>query len=132
MQIADIYRTDVKTCSPDTTLAEVAEIIWSADTGIVAVIDGGQFIGVISERDLAHAMASENDPLNARVGDYATTQVITATLGDDLIDTAKRMVGHNIRHIPVVDNEDELIGIVSMRDVFAVETLLGGSGISDR
>lgn len=129
MQIDDIYRTDVPTCTPDTTLDKVATAMRDADTGIAAVLDGGRFVGVISERDLVRAMAGEDDPLGARVGDHATTNVITAHLGDELLAVAQRMVEHNIRHLPVVDSETELVGVVSMRDVFAVETFLGG--ISD-
>ncbi len=126
MHIKDIYRTEVTTCGPDTTLNEIAQAMQDSDTGIAAVLDGGQFIGVISERDLVRAMAKEDDPLSAKVGDYAKTKLQTAILDDELLDAAKRMVERNIRHLPVVDDEDNLIGFASMRDIFAVETFLGG------
>lgn len=128
MQIEDVYRTEVTTCTPDTTLGEIAESMRDADTGLAAVLDGGRFVGVISERDLVRAMADEDDPLLARVGDHATTHVLTATLGEDLLEVARRMVEHNIRHMPVVDSDAELIGVVSMRDAFAVETFLSEPG----
>lgn len=124
MEIEDIYRPEVPTCGPETRLGEVARIMHEADSGMVAVVDGGKLVGVISERDLVRAVALREDARDVRVSEYATMEVVTATLGDDIPDIARTMVGHGIRHLPVVTTNGDLVGVVSMRDVFAVETLL--------
>jgi CBS domain-containing protein len=57
----------------------------------------------------------------SRVIDVMTTEVLTLGLDDSLSDVRKLMSEHRIRHIPIVDTDNKLLGLVSQRDVLAVE-----------
>lgn len=125
MKIADVYRHHVATDSPTASLRDIAHHMVEHDTGIVVLVDDDhRVLGVVSERDLARALARETD---ARVGvarQYATTPVLTASLDDDTSDVARRMLDAGVRRLPVVTAEGLLVGIVSMRDLLAIETFM--------
>lgn len=131
MNIDAVYRTHIVTCDPATVLRDVAERMERADAGMVAVVADGQLSGVITERDLIRALARESSPQTVPADAYATSEVLTASLDDDVADVGRRMVEEGVRRLPVLDQEGRLCGMVSMRDLFAVEMLLppeGGEG----
>lgn len=124
METKDVYRPDIATCPAGSTLREVAERMEEGDSGIVALVDDERLVGVISERDFVRALAREPDPAEASVADYATTEVVTAAPDEELPVVARRMIDRGVRRLPVIDTNGDLLGLVSMRDVFAVETLM--------
>jgi CBS domain-containing protein len=123
VRIEDVYRPAVDTCPPTDRLRDAARRMERCGTGVLVVMDGGTLTGVISERDVVRAVANESEPGAAAVTAYATTRVATASLGEDTAIVARRMLDLGIRRLPVVGPVGELVGIVSMRDLFAVETL---------
>lgn len=126
MEIKDVYRPAIATCAPDDSLHEVATMMVDADSGFVAVTVEGRLTGVVSERDLVGAMARDLDPHTATAADVATTEVLTADLDEAVSAAARRMIDHGVRRLPVVHAEGAVVGMVSMRDVFALETLMAG------
>jgi CBS domain-containing protein len=124
VKIEDVYRPTVVTCEPSADLREVAARMVIEDTGSVAIVTDFQLGGVISERDLVRALAQETDPGAAPVMDYATTHLVTAALGEDTYAVARRMLRAGVRRLPVVGAAGELVGMVSMRDLFALEALI--------
>ena len=89
--------------------------------GSLAVLEGDQVTGIITERDLAAALAASADPTSVNAAAYASTEVKTAGLEEDSRDVARRMLEAGIRHLPV-DREGRMVGMVSMRDLLALET----------
>ena len=104
---------------PDTTLRAIAELLCEEEIGVVMVNEHGRTVGVVSERDLVRAMAEGCDPDVDRAEDVMTFEIQVAESSTPVLDLASRMLDGEVRHLPVV--EDGLaVGIVSMRDVFAV------------
>jgi CBS domain-containing protein len=87
-----------------------------AGIGSVAVCDGPRLVGILTERDVLRLAGggARMDELEAR--QVMTTHLITVAPADDVLDVARLMSEHRIRHIPVVHGEN-LLGIVAMRDV---------------
>ena len=130
MKIADVHRQHVGTVRPTASLRTVARLMEETDTGIVVVVDADDRIaGVVSERDLVRALAHDIDPRVALARSYATKRVLTAALEDETADVARTMFAEGVRRLPVV-SDDELVGIVSMRDLFALETFMPGTDMS--
>jgi signal-transduction protein with cAMP-binding, CBS, and nucleotidyltransferase domain len=123
MKIDNVYRPYVSTCSPNDVLRDVAQHMQREDTGLLVLESDSGLYGVISERDLVRALANETDPGDASVMDYATTRLVTAELGEETSDIAHRMFDARIRRVPVTGPDGALIGIVSMRDLLALESL---------
>ncbi|CAM01716.1 putative signal-transduction protein with CBS domains [Saccharopolyspora erythraea NRRL 2338] len=111
------------TCEATDTLDVVARKMTDEHVGAFAVLDGNRILGIISERDLVRAVAEGADPAVTKAGVLASRQVETARLDEDIADVARRMLDAGIRHLPVL-RERLVVGVVSMRDLLAVETRL--------
>jgi CBS domain-containing protein len=128
VQTKDVYRPTVATCAPDDSLHDVARTMEASDTGFLAVMADGRLHGVISERDLVRAVAGATDPRTATAAEYATTEVVGASLDEDVSVIARRMIDRGVRRLPVLAAQGELVGVVSMRDLFTLETLTAPPG----
>ena len=117
--VARIMVWPVATVPGEASLREVAESLAADGIGAVGVVEHGHLAGVVSERDVVGHIAQGANPEHVTAAEMMTTDLVTARQDDRIIDTARRMLEAQIRHLPVVD-EDKIAGFVSMRDIFAV------------
>jgi signal-transduction protein with cAMP-binding, CBS, and nucleotidyltransferase domain len=93
----------------------------SADVGAIPVVSDRtlmQLVGIVTDRDLAiKVIAEQRDMYKSRVDEVMTTDLYICKPGDDYDDVLKMMSRHQIRRIPVVDDNKRLVGIVSQADV---------------
>jgi len=115
-QLRNIMTEDVLTVAPEDTLGEVAARMVERNVGSVVVFDFGRLIGVLTERDIMHAVAARTHSSDARVREWMTADPVTAAADTSIEDAAKTMFDHGFRHLPIVEGE-RAVGIVSMRDV---------------
>jgi CBS domain-containing protein len=116
-QIADIMRTDFIEVAPEDTLGEVAERMTEKNVGAVVVKDHGTLIGILTERDLLKAMAARVHSSEARVRQWMTADPVTASSDTDVEDASRVMLEHGFRHLPVLDEDGQVAGVVSLRRV---------------
>ncbi len=114
--IGAVMRTKVASIDPSVTLREAARSLEAAGVGTLAIMDGAEISGIVSERDLVRALADGADPDRVEVRDVMTVDPRYLTLGDSAATALEIMLQAKVRHLPVVD-EGELIGILSIRDV---------------
>lgn len=112
-------RTEVIEVAPEDTLGEVAERMSAVNVGAVVVKDYGRLIGILTERDMLKAMAARVHTSEARVRQWMTEDPLTAATEMDVEEAAQVMLGHNFRHLPVVDDAGAVVGLVSLRRVVA-------------
>jgi CBS domain-containing protein len=117
--LADVMRTEVIDVAPEDTLGEVAERMSAVNVGAVVVKDYGRLIGILTERDMLKAMAARVHTSDARVREWMTEDPLTATAEMAVEDAAQVMLEHNFRHLPIVDDNGAVIGLVSLRRVVA-------------
>ncbi len=115
------------TDATDVPLARVAELMWRQQTGSVVILDGRRIAGIVTERDVLRTVAAGRDASQVMVGEVMTTDVITTGPDTSVQDAARTMAEHWIRHLPVVEN-DELVGIISQRDITGVFAALVHTG----
>ena len=85
MRIKEIMTAEPTTCSPDTTLAAAASLMWEGDCGILPVVDDGALVGVVTDRDMCIALATRNQLASeVRIGTVATKTVLTCEPEDDV------------------------------------------------
>ncbi len=110
---------DVATIGVGSSLADAAARL--RDLGIGALVvtgDGDSIAGIVSERDVVRAVASHGaTALGRTIGSVMTTQVVTCVAGDTVEHVMALMTDRRIRHVPVVDDQGVLGGIVSIGDV---------------
>jgi CBS domain-containing protein len=119
VQVRDVMTQATVTESGHDSLRSAAEHMWRQQTGSVLITEGGQLLGIITERDLLRVMALGADPDKTSIDDAMTTQVFTVPPDMQLQDAAREMAARWIRHLPVVEN-GRILGVVSMRDVTGV------------
>jgi CBS domain-containing protein len=103
----------------EATLTEVAEALAADEIGALCVTENGVLAGIVSERDVVAHVAAGADPENLTAAEVMSTDLVTMTPDDTVLDAAKRMRESQIRHLPVL-LDDDIAGIVSIRDLFDV------------
>lgn len=122
MHVRDLMTSTVRTCGSDTTLEQVALMMWDANCGAIPVVDDmGTPVGIITDRDIAMSSALNHRPLwelTARqvLGDRP---VYTCTAEDDVRTAMKTMWAQHVRRMPVVDGGGRLRGILSIDDIIS-------------
>ncbi|MBA4142131.1 MAG: CBS domain-containing protein [Nitrosospira sp.] len=119
--ISDVMSADVQTIGPEDSIEEAAQEMRDGDFGLVPVTEDGQLLGVITDRDIAvRAVAEGRDP-STPVREVMSEGVVCASEDDSVEDAARIMSDHQIRRLPIVDADEQLVGIVSLGD-FAVDS----------
>lgn len=109
------------TATPDMTILDAVLLARDNHIGALPVLKDGKLVGIISERDFAYRVLVDNvDPATVTVGDYMTPDPQCVTKFTDLIDCMNLMQEIGVRHLPVLDDDGKLAGIVSLRDVLFV------------
>jgi CBS domain-containing protein len=122
MKLKDIYRPDTVTIDVDDDLAAAARRMELAQVGALAVVDeAGKLIGIFTERGLVRATARAANPADVLVSAHTSFRPETADIEEDSRDVARRMLDLGVRHLAVTVGDDQLVGMVSMRDLLAVE-----------
>jgi CBS domain-containing protein len=131
MKVKDVMTTDLKTCTPDTTVAEAAQLMWDGDCGILPVVDEGVLVGVVTDRDMYIALATQNARASQlRVGAVAATTLATCAPEDDVRAALATMKEKRVRRLPVVGFGGTVTGILSMNDILRA-TAAGKKGVAN-
>jgi len=119
-RIRDILRRkgeDVYSVGPLATVIDAVNTMNDHHVGSVLVCEGGDPVGVFSERDvLVRVVAAQRDPRETLVRDVMTTRLYTAAPDDTLLEVMRLMTDRRCRHVPVMEGE-RLIGLVSIGDL---------------
>ncbi len=117
MQVQEIMKENAAICSTGTNIKDCANLMVKNDCGEIPVVESEQkkrIIGVITDRDIAcRVVAKGVNPAEAKVEDYMTKNIFTVKRDDDLEQCQKLMSEHQVRRLPVVDENMNFIGIVS-------------------
>jgi CBS domain-containing protein len=121
MRTEQLMTKSPKSCQPGDTLAEAARMMWDHDCGCLPVTadDGSQrVIGMITDRDICMAALFYGKPLTGiRVGDVMAKDVWACNPGDAPCEAEAIMREARVRRLPVVDEADQLLGLISLADI---------------
>lgn len=117
-QILDSKGRDVETVPPGATVAEAVRLLTTRNVGALVVsADGSSVDGVLSERDIVRCLATDPGVLDRRVDELMVREVATCGGRTDTEQLMEAMTEGRFRHVPVVDGDGRLRGIVSIGDV---------------
>jgi signal-transduction protein with cAMP-binding, CBS, and nucleotidyltransferase domain len=124
MRVADLREFDgsgaLITVAGDVTVHEAVRTMAASAVGAVLILEEAKVKGIFTERDVMTKVISKDlDPKTTRVVDVMTSDVRTARVTDDAIDCLELMAAGRFRHLPVVDENDHPIGMLSQRDFVA-------------
>ena len=117
-KVRELMTDRPRAVTPDTPVSEAAQLMETEDVGALPVLDGDQLAGIVTDRDIViRAVAREKDPKGMPVRDVASREVATIGPDDTLSDALKLMASAQVRRIPVVDEGNRLVGMLSQADV---------------
>jgi CBS domain-containing protein len=118
MGLLRIARTPLVTVRPDATVMQAVRTMAEESIGAVAVTEGSRLVGMFSERDLMLRVVSERqDPETIQVRDVMTSPVETIQRDSSVDEALKLMLDKHIRHLPIIDRDGRLAGMISMRSL---------------
>ena len=120
-ELRDVMKQDFVRVAPEDTLGESAEKMRAANTGSAVVQDFGRLIGILTERDIMRAVAGRVHTSEARVREWMTADPLVAGPETPLDDAAQTMIDNGFRHLPVVDRDEAVLGVVSLRRVVSAQ-----------
>lgn len=118
--IRDVMTPNPECVSEKDSLRDVARIMKDQDTGVVPVVDGKRIIGLITDRDIVVRGLAEGKNLESLSVNEIMTKSVRSVREDASVTEVLEMMGNaEIRRMPVVNGNDELVGIVSLGDIAA-------------
>ena len=119
MPVGALIGGPVTRVDPDMPVTEVAQALTTGGIGAVVVGDGDTVSGIVSERDVTHAVAAGLDLAATSAIDIAHTSLLWCDLTATVAEVASEMMDQWVRHI-LVEEDGQLVGIVSARDLLGV------------
>ncbi|MCG1002596.1 MULTISPECIES: CBS domain-containing protein [Halobacterium] len=106
------------TVTPDTLVEDAADVMRDNNIGSVIVVDdNGHLEGILTNTDFVTIVAKSKPKANTTVERYMTTDVVTTGVQDSIRDVADAMLEHGFHHMPVVDDDDNVIGMITTTDL---------------
>jgi len=102
----------------DTPISEAASLMESENVGSLPVLEGEELAGMITDRDIVvRAVAKGKDPRGMPVREVVSRELVTVYAEDDLSNALTKMASEQVRRLPVVDEDNRLVGILAQADV---------------
>jgi CBS domain-containing protein len=118
--VGRLMSSPVETVSPDTPVHVAAEKMMDEGIGsVIATDEAGQLEGILTATDFVRVAAEQRWAPDATVETYMTTDVTTTDANAEVRDIADLMIEEGFHHVPVVDDEEGVIGIVTTTDITA-------------
>ncbi len=107
-----------RTVGKGESVVEAAKVMRSEDAGVVPIVDGDRLVGVVTDRDIAIRVVAEGkDVTSTTVDEIASEHLVTIDPQQDLDEALRLMASHQVRRLPVVEEDGRLVGIVAQADV---------------
>ena len=110
---------DVETASPETPVRNLAKLMLADELGDLVIEDEHKPVGIVTDRDIALAVARYDDLDELTAADIMTPDPVTVHEDATAVDLPARMAEGRVRRIPVVDDDGFLVGIATLDDVVA-------------
>ncbi|SFR34850.1 CBS domain-containing protein [Halogeometricum limi] len=118
--VARLMSTELHTVTPDTLVEDAAKVMMEEGIGSVLVVDEeNQLAGILTNTDFVRIVAERQPKDQTPVSEYMTRDVVTTTAQVAITDVADTMMERGFHHVPVVDDDEGVIGIVTTTDLAA-------------
>jgi len=118
MQITQLMTENPRTVPAGSSVVDAAQLMRDEDAGIAPVVDGERLVGVVTDRDIAIKVVAEGrDPRSTTVDEIAATDLVTIDPQQELDEALRLMATHQVRRLPVVEEDGRLVGILAQADV---------------
>ena len=132
MKVKECMCNNVYSCTPETTVYDVAKLMQTNHVGCIPICDEQKnMVGLVTDRDLVlRCIASNKDVKQTPVSDIMTTEICACTPDDDMTNAQSKMGSNQIRRLPVIDN-GTIVGMLTLGDIAKNDIELGQEEVSD-
>jgi CBS domain-containing protein len=118
--VAEVMTRGVRSMAPGDSVVEAARAMDELNVGVIPVCEGEKLVGMVTDRDIVvRGVATEGEIRSMKLADVMSANVRCAREGDDVDRVLSEMAEAQIRRMPVVDDSQRLVGIVSLGDIAA-------------
>jgi len=118
LNIESVMTSEVAVVNPQDTVRSAAETMKRLDVGSAPVCNGRTLVGMITDRDIAvRAVAEGRNPQSTTVEQVMTRDVVYCFADQDVQEVADAMAASQVRRMPILNRQHELVGIVSLGDL---------------
>lgn len=117
MKVSEVMSKDIETVRPDQQARDAARFMLHADAGSIPVTDGERLVGMITDRDIAVRGVALGYGPETLVSELMTSGVVSAHADEPVEEAARKMSEAQVRRLPVIDEQERLVGIVSLGDL---------------
>jgi CBS domain-containing protein len=119
MNVKELMTNAPRTCSVTDSAADAARIMWERDCGVVPIVDqDGHVMGMVTDRDICMAAMFANEPISQiAIGNVMSRDVTTCEASENIEEAERRMRERQVRRLPVIQDGETLVGILSLSDV---------------
>jgi CBS domain-containing protein len=116
--VQDVMTSNPTSVEANSPVVEAARIMKQEDVGIVPLVESERLVGTVTDRDIALRVVAEGkDPRAVSVREIASTDLVTVDPQQDLDEALGLMARHQVRRLPVIEEDGRLVGIVAQADV---------------
>jgi CBS domain-containing protein len=116
--IRDLMTQSPRSLESGSTVMEAARLMRDEDAGLIPVVEGEKLVGTVTDRDIAIRVVAEGkSPESTTVGEIASRKLVTIDPQQGLDDALRLMARHQVRRLPVVEEDGKLVGIVAQADI---------------
>lgn len=120
LDINDFVQSDVVTVEQDTSISAIAAQMEREDVGCVVVVDGRKPVGIVTDRAIALTLKRTDKITEMTADDIMPEEFVTGTTDMTVMDALEHMNEAAIRRLPIVDDDRELKGIITMDDILVL------------
>jgi CBS domain-containing protein len=114
MTIADVMTRDLPTVGPQDELRKAAREMSESGCKALPVCEGERLVGIITDWDVARAVAEDDDPSHQSLSHYMSTDLVSVTPDTSFMDAAEEMAARRIHHLLVSDEDGRFCGMVHL------------------
>ena len=117
-KIRDVMTSDPRAIEPSTPVQDAARMMRDQDVGPMPIVENGSLTGILTDRDIVLRVVAEGkDPSSTTAGDVASRDLVTIDPEQTLDEALRLMAKHQVRRLPVCEEDGKLVGIVAQADV---------------
>lgn len=129
---SDVMNSSPRTCSRFSRVIEAVLIFKDEDCGLVPIIEEGKPIGVVTDRDIALALATHDDLVDHPIEEIMTTSIISVAPDLPISEVVQTFGREGVRRLLVVDSEGLLLGVIAWKDIFGdISNREAGEAVSE-
>ena len=115
--VKDVMTSNPRTIDASTPTSEAARMMKDEDVGSLPIVEGDRLVGMVTDRDITVRIVAEGRDAATGVGEIASRDLVTIDPEQSIDEAARLMARHQLRRLPIVEEDGRLVGIVAQADI---------------